>query len=798
MLPIRFVPWNRGQYRQFCRTLIILLLLLPLVTVQAFDVPPSTGVNVAIQTNGPNTPLTSGDFYTNVGGGNGLHELNIIVPCTWTAGVPVTFSVYDPESRPTNVANPVPYPILDQIRPNDSSPANRDNTTFTLIAPGGAVVANPTFAWNSGSHGRYVELATINPAVTGCGTYRLTSSVANDDENGWRLRVAHDPDCTLSPGTCSGIGPAQHTLLDDGDHTDDSDGVAGSGDELVAGSLRISYEPTANGCQTFFFFVDGLTTPITLHNFDMDAGAGVTITYRRPNGTTIAGTASGDSRWNGGVPGSPAARVGDSIAVTQADAGWWQAELCTNIPNQYIFEGLTGQLVFLQQPLTPNITLGKSDGGATVSTAGGNVTYTLTYSNTGNGAATNVTITDTLPAGATFVSCTGGCTGTGPVNWNLGLVAAGATGNVTLTVALPASAAGTNFTNNASAAYQDTLGNTFPPATAQDITPSAAPAGAPNMTLTKSDGVATIGTAGATVTYTLAYSNTGTADATNVTITDNLPTGATFVSCTRGCTGTGPVNWNIGTVTAGNGDNVTLTVTLPASPAGTVFTNSATLNYQDAGGTAQPAVNATDVTNVAGGGTPPVPPAGNPDPNPANPAPVGQVASASAVNPLLAIVDPFITKSVNPPFAIPGEAVTWTITISNPGTIPVNNVTMQDTLPSEVQILSVVATSGNTTSSGQRVSFSQATLNPGESVTITINTRVRDNVAMPFTLRNQACFSSATTAQQCATSPNVLSVATLPSTGLSPWSAYRLPLITLTGVISLLAGMIGLRRSWLK
>lgn len=785
------VIFGKKQYLPL-RLSAIALLLLSGLSAQAFDVPPP-GSSVAIQTNAPNAPLGSGDFYTSVTGSNQGHEMNIIVPCTWTAGVPLTFAILDPEVNVTSADPP------DQIRS-----ATPDVTRFTLIAPGGATVASPTFTSGGGSNNRWVELATIDPAVTGCGTYQLIPNVGDgnptvansDDENGWRLRVAHDPDCTVSipgPGTCSGIGAAQSTLLNDGDQRDDSDGIAGNGDELVAGSLRITYEPSATACQDFFFFVDGLTPNITLHNFDMDVNAFRTVNYIRPNGTTIAGVASGDSRWNGGVPGAPAVRVGDTIAVTAADAGWWRGQVCTNTPNQYIFEGITGGLTFLQQPLTPNITLTKSDGGATVSAAGGNITYTLTYSNIGNGAATNVVLTDNLPAGATFVNCTGGCTGAGPVTWNLGIVPAGATANLTLTIAVPASAPGTVFTNNASAAYQDSLGNTFPPATAQDTTTSV---GAPLMTLTKSDGVATIGTAGATVTYTLTYANTGTADATNVTITDNLPAGTTFASCTGGCTGTGPVNWNIGTVAPAAGGGVTLTVNLPASAAGTVFTNTATLNYQDPLGAPQPAVDATDVTTVAGAGGGPVPPTGGSDGasvNNPNNAAAGQVAGASAVNPLLTIVDPFITKNVNPPFAIPGEAVTWTIIITNPGTIPFNNVNFQDSMPSEVQITSVVATSGTTSTNGQVVSFSQGTVNPGQSVTITINTRVRNNAVTPFVLRNQVCFTADSIASRCATAPNVLSVGSLPSTGLSPWSQYRLPLIMLTGVISLLAGLIGLR-----
>src|SRR4029453_13892347 len=49
----------------------------------------------------------------------------------------------------------------------------------------------------------------------------------------------------------------------------------------------------------------------------------------------------------------------------------------------------------------PDLTLTKSDGGASVA-AGGTVAYTLTYANVGNQGATGVVLTDTVPANTTF------------------------------------------------------------------------------------------------------------------------------------------------------------------------------------------------------------------------------------------------------------------------------------------------------------------------------------------------------------------------------------------------------------
>jgi uncharacterized repeat protein (TIGR01451 family) len=72
-------------------------------------------------------------------------------------------------------------------------------------------------------------------------------------------------------------------------------------------------------------------------------------------------------------------------------------------------------------------------------TAGQNLTYTITVTNpnaTGGGDASNVVVTDTLPAGVDFVSATGGtCSHNGStVTCNLGQVNAATTATVTIVV----------------------------------------------------------------------------------------------------------------------------------------------------------------------------------------------------------------------------------------------------------------------------------------------------------------------------------------------------------------------------
>ena len=75
--------------------------------------------------------------------------------------------------------------------------------------------------------------------------------------------------------------------------------------------------------------------------------------------------------------------------------------------------------------------------------AGSNLTYTLTVNNGGPDAAAAVQVSDTLPAGVSFVSASssaGSCSGTATVVCSLGTVANG--GSVTVTIVVTPSAAG--------------------------------------------------------------------------------------------------------------------------------------------------------------------------------------------------------------------------------------------------------------------------------------------------------------------------------------------------------------------
>ena len=83
---------------------------------------------------------------------------------------------------------------------------------------------------------------------------------------------------------------------------------------------------------------------------------------------------------------------------------------------------------------------------------------------------------------------------------------------------------------------------------------------------------------GTTFDYTINVQNTGSADATGVTLTDTLPPEVTYVSDTQGC-GAG-VTCNVGTLTQGGAFSVTITVEATGAEGDTAV-NQATVDSNE-------------------------------------------------------------------------------------------------------------------------------------------------------------------------------------------------------------------------
>jgi len=225
--------------------------------------------------------------------------------------------------------------------------------------------------------------------------------------------------------------------------------------------------------------------------------------------------------------------------------------------------------------------------------------YTLGYANDSTVAVANARIVDTLPAGVTYSGCTGGCSVSGNVvTWTLGTLTGGASGSVQITVTVDSGYPTSNLTNTATLDGFDPAGNQVSQSASATVSVPIAGTLASAFAFTKTSSAAQVAP-GATVEWTLSYSNYGTASASGVSISDPLPAGFTYVSSTGGgVLGGSTVTWSIGSVAAGGSGSVTVT-----ARAASVFTsvnpatNKASLDWSENSGGA---IEATVQTGVTG------------------------------------------------------------------------------------------------------------------------------------------------------------------------------------------------------
>ncbi|HYH10201.1 MAG TPA: hypothetical protein VEK11_24345 [Thermoanaerobaculia bacterium] len=305
---------------------------------------------------------------------------------------------------------------------------------------------------------------------------------------------------------------------------------------------------------------------------------------------------------------------------------------------------------------------------------GENVTYTVELTNGGQIDAVDVTLSDPLPEGMTFVSatqnsgpsfsCTAPNTGDpGTITCTRALLAVGESATFTFVATIPADAEpGTVFVNIATATTttadstdennSGVAGTTTPPPPTADLTveKSGPPASGSD----------------ADVTYTITVLNGGPDTATDVTVTDTLPGTMTFVSlsqspevlsCTTPAVGAGgTITCTAATMAAGESVTLTLVGHIPdQTPPGQPFDNTATVT-----------------TNSL-------------DPNEENNVSTTSLTTSNA--------DLSVVKS-NPGSGTAGQPLTYTITVANAGPDPASSVSLTDVLPPNTTFVSFTQNNG--------------------------------------------------------------------------------------------------------
>jgi len=367
----------------------------------------------------------------------------------------------------------------------------------------------------------------------------------------------------------------------------------------------------------------------------------------------------------------------------------------------------------------PDLTVSKDDGGVTA-TAGGTVTYTISYANVGNQASTGIVLTETVPLYTTFnpaVSTAGwSCT---PDN-NAGSVCTLAVGDlngggdsgtadfaVDVDAVLPSGVV--SLSNTVSIADDGDNGPDANPNNndGSDTTPVDA---VPDLVVTKTDQSNAVNPGG-TIIYDITYQNIGSQDATGVVMTETVPANTIFNvassdpawNCVPDGNPGSVCSFNVGPLTVAAGSAmVQFAVTVDNPLAAGVDTINNTVSINDDGNNgddADPNNNSDDETTNAG-----------------------------------AFPDLTISKTDGDVTSGPGQTIPYTLDYGNIGDQNATGVIITETVPLNTTYNPAASTVGwvcvPDNSAGSVCTFAVGNLDAGDSGTAVFAVDVDDPLAL--------------------------------------------------------------------
>lgn len=300
----------------------------------------------------------------------------------------------------------------------------------------------------------------------------------------------------------------------------------------------------------------------------------------------------------------------------------------------------------------PNVSIVKSASFPDV-TVGDTLLYSSVITNNGIEAVTNVVLSDPIPAGSSFVPGSVVVAGSSRPSADpasgitVGTLAAGASVTVTFQVSVTSVPGSGQLANQSSASYSS---GTFNAITQSNTT--LTPVYQPIIGIVKSASPSSA-TVGGNVLYTLQVQNTGNLAAT-VTLTDTIPAGSAFVAGSVTVNGVvrpsdSPASGiPLGSVAPGAALTVTFLTTVQSLPSPATLTDqgSSSYTYQLPSG-----------RSLSGGS-------------------VSNTVTIPVSAPNITIL-----KNANHTSVAVGEYLTYTVSVSNPSGVAVNNVVLSDPAP---------------------------------------------------------------------------------------------------------------------
>jgi uncharacterized repeat protein (TIGR01451 family) len=558
----------------------------------------------------------------------------------------------------------------------------------------------PTLTWtiNTLASGASVDL-TLQAIVLSSGNYVNVAQVMASD--------LFDPDSS----------PAN----DDGDQSEDDEDAATATPQVADLSLEKTVDNSIPDVG------DTVTFTITVANTGPDAATNVSVNDVLPGGLSyVAGSiAGGDAQDDSGAPvltwsinnlasgtsvdlafQATILSSGNHTNITQVMAAdqYDPDSVLANDDGDQSEDDEDAESVTTQQSADLSLNKTVND---TAPDVGDTVTFTLTLSNAGPDAATNVSVEDVIPDGFSYVagSIAGGDarddSGAPTLTWTINTIVSGTSVDLSYQVLVLASG---NHTNVAQVMASDQYDPDSIPGNGdgtEDDQDSITAQQSADLSLTKTvdDSTPDVGD---TVTFTITVANAGPDAATNVSVNDVLPGGFSYAGGSitggdaRDDTGSPTLTWTI--ITLASGASVDLTFQAIVLASGN-HTNTAQVMDADQF---------------------------DPDSAPANDDGDQSEDDEDAATVALQVADLSLDKTVNDTNPDVGDTVTFTITVSNAGPDAAANVSVRDVLPSGFSYLGGSIAGGNSRSdaSAPTLNWTINNLASGTSVDLTFRATV--------------------------------------------------------------------------
>jgi uncharacterized repeat protein (TIGR01451 family) len=414
--------------------------------------------------------------------------------------------------------------------------------------------------------------------------------------------------------------------------------------------------------------------------------------------------------------------------------------------------------------------------GSSTANVGDTLTYTVTARNDGGSPATLSTITDTLPAGTTYVAgslrSVKGATTTKPtdgsgddvgeyvsgsrrMNLRVGIGATAAAGGIlapgesqtmSYQVTVDSALAGTTVSNDANANYTETVTNTSPTSTSNTVAIAVNPAADLSVTAALASPAVV---AGLPVSYTVTAANAGPSTATSVVLTGTVPSGLTGVTAT-----------SAGGTCAVTGTKAECTYASVANAASRTMTISGNVPSGAAPGTAY--TLGASITSATF-------------------EPRQSDNTASVSTPVTASADLEVDLTYAPATPIGGQTITYTATVKNNGPSTARNIVLSDPIPFGSVYLSATIPGGTCvkTTTGT-VECSLATLAAGATTTATIAMTLGNRVTNAVSIKSDTPDPDVNNNVATVTGSSVMSADISIDIALSKYTAYVGETITYT------------------